>query len=140
MKLEVSVNFDFNQLSSKINDLIKDYTSGFAKDSEQGSKAVIDSGKLTPLKQSTKRWRKSRGYPTDPPLKASGKLYKSIKAKDNTLQVIQYGKWHNDGKVPTTGAREFITTTAQNKQKLDKKFMQDIQKALRSNKKVVSLG
>ena len=78
MKLEVSVNFDFNQLSSKMDDLIKDYTSGFAKDSEQGSKAVIDSGKLTPLKQSTKRWRKSRGYPTDPPLKASGKLYKSI--------------------------------------------------------------
>jgi len=139
MKLKVSVNFDFGQLSSTLNNLINDYTSGYAKDSEIGSKAVIDSGKLAPIKASTKEWRKSKGYPTSPPLKASGKLYNSIKSDGNTLKVIQYGKWHHDGEVPTTVAREFITTTTKNKEKLDKKFMDDVKKALRSNKKVVSL-
>lgn len=140
MKLKISVNFDFGQLAGNMDNLISNYTSGYAKDSEMGSKAMIDSGKLTPIKKSTKTWRKSQGYPTSPPLKASGKLYNSIKSEGNTLKVIQYGKWHNDGKVLTTVAREFITTTAKNKAKLDKKFMQDLRKALRSNKKVVSLG
>lgn len=139
MDIKVSVNFDFGKLSDKLDDLIDDYTSGYAKDAEQGSKAVIDSGKLPKLKSSTEKWRRSKGYPTSPPLKASGKLYDSIKAEKNALKVIQYGKWHNDGKVPTTVAREFITTTPENKQKLDKKFMEDVNKALRIKEKVVSL-
>jgi len=140
MKIDISINFDFGKLSGKLNNIIDDYTSEFAKDSEKGSKAVIDSGKLPKLKQSTKKWRTSKGYPTSPPLKASGKLYNSIKAEKNALKVIQYGKWHNDGKVPTTVAREFITTTPENKQKLDKKFMENVNKALRSKVNVVSLG
>ena len=140
MKIDVSINFDFGKLSEKLDNIIEEYTSEFAKDSEKGSKAVIDSEKLPKLKQSTKKWRKSKGYPTSPPLKASGKLYNSIKAEKNALKVIQYGKWHNDGKVPTTVAREFITTTSENKQKLDKKFMENVNKALSSDVKVVSLG
>ena len=62
------------------------------------------------------------------------------KAEKNALKVIQYGKWHNDGKVPTTVAREFITTTPENKQRIDKKFMENVNKALRSKVKVASLG
>jgi len=140
MKIDISVNFDFGKLSGKLDNIIDDYTSQYAKDSEKGSKAVIDSGKLAKLKPSTVKWRKQKGYPTSPPLKATGKLYNSIKAEKNVLKVIQYGKWHNDGKVPTTVAREFITTTAENKQKLDKKFMENVNKALRSKVDVASLG
>lgn len=139
MEIKVSVNFDFGKLSDKLDNIIDDYTSGYAKDAEQGSKAVIDSGNLPKLKESTKKWRKSKGYPTSPPLKATGKLYNSIKSEGSSLKVIQYGKWHNDGKVPTTVAREFITTTSKNKQKLDKKFIKDIKKTLKSDVKVVSL-
>jgi len=139
MEVKVSVNFDFGKLSDKLDNIIDDYTSGYAKDAEQGSKAVIDSGNLPKLKESTKKWRKSKGYPTSPPLKATGKLYNSIKSEGSSLKVIQYGKWHNDGKVPTTVAREFITTTSKNKQKLDKKFIKDIKKTLKSDVKVVSL-
>ena len=140
MKIDISVNFDFGKLSGKLDNIIDDYTSQYAKDSEKGSKAVIDNGKLAKLKPSTVKWRKQKGYPISPPLKATGKLYNSIKAEKNVLKVIQYGKWHNDGKVPTTVAREFITTTAENKQKLDKKFMENVNKALRSKVKVASLG
>lgn len=140
MKINISINFDFGQLANKTPDIINDYVEEFAKDSEKISKEVIDSGKLAKLKPSTVKWRKQKGYPTSPPLKATGKLYNSIKAEKNVLKVIQYGKWHNDGKVPTTVAREFITTTAENKQKLDKKFMENVNKALRSKVDVASLG
>ena len=140
MKIDISINFDFGKLSGKLDNIIDDYTSQYAKDSEKGSKAVIDSGKLAKLEPSTVKWRRYKGYPASPPLKATGKLYSSIKAEKNTLKVIQYGKWHNDGKVPTTVAREFITTTPQNKQKLDKKFMENVNKALRSKVRVASLG
>tara|TARA_R100001082_G_scaffold101951_1_gene71733 strand:- start:801 stop:1223 length:423 start_codon:yes stop_codon:yes gene_type:complete len=140
MKIDISVNFDFGKLSGKLDNIIEEYTSEFAKDSEKGSKAVIDSGKLPKLENSTKKWRKSKGYPTSPPLKATGKLYNSIKAEKNALKVIQYGKWHNDGEVPTTVARKFITTTPENKQRIDKKFMENVNKALRSKVRVASLG
>ena len=144
MKLEISVNFDFGELAGKTKNIIDDYLEEFAKNSEQISKEVIDSGKLAKLKPATERWRRSKGYPISPPLKASGTLYNSIKAKGNTLSMRKYGKHHNDGTVPTTVARPFIAgigvSNIKSRQKLDKKFMQDIQKALRSNKKVVSLG
>ena len=108
MKLEVSVNFDFGKLAGKTKNIIDDYLEEFAKNSEQISKEVIDSGKLAKLKPATERWRRSEGYPISPPLKASGTLYKSIKAKGNTLSMRKYGKHNNDGTVPTTVARPFI--------------------------------
>ena len=140
MKLEISVNFDFGKLAGKTKNIIDDYTAGYAQDSEQASKDNIDAGLSPDIKQSTKKHRQRKGSPTRPPLKASGKMYNSIKSDKNSLRLLEYGYFHHTGKVPTTVARPFISTSAKNKQKLDKKFMQDIQKALRSNKKVVSLG
>ena len=143
MEIEVSVNFDFGRLGDKTKDIIDDYVEEFAKNSEKISKEVIDSGKLAPLKTSTKNWRRSEGYPTAPPLKASGKLYNSIKAEGNVVSMEKYGKHHNDGTVPTTVARPFIAgvgiSDIKNREKLDKKFMQDVNKALRIKEKVVSL-
>jgi hypothetical protein len=144
MKLEISVNFDFGKLAGNVEKLTQDYVEGFARNSEKISKEIIDSGKLAPLKPSTVRWRKQEGHPTSPPLKKSGELYNSIKAEGNVLSLKKYGKYHNDGKVPTTVARPFISgvgiTDIKNREKFDKKFMQDLRKALRSNVKVASIG
>ena len=144
MKIDISINFDFGRLSRKFDNIIDDYTSQYAQDSEKISKAVIDSGKLAKLKPSTVKWRKQEGHPTRPPLKASGKLYNSIKAEGNTLSLKKYGKYHNDGEVPTTVARPFIAgvgiSNIKARQKIDKKFMENVNKALRSKVRVVSLG
>jgi len=149
MKLKISVNFDFGQLADKMDNLIGDYTSGYAKDSVKGSKEAINKGLQPHLEDSTETIRGKRDQPISPPLKATGKLYDSIRQEKNAITMEYYGFDHNKGfitksnsmipnkKVP---ARPFIQTTAKNKDKLDKKFMQDIRKALRSNKKVVSLG
>ena len=144
MKLKLSVNFSFGNLSRRLNKITKDYVEDFAKSSEVISKKTIDSGKLKSIKQSTKRWRKSEGHPTSPPLKASGTLYNSIKARDNKLEIIQYGKWHNDGKVPTTSARPFISglsiTNIKERQQLYKKLLESINKSMKIKERVVSLG
>ena len=134
MDIKITTNFSFSNLSKEIPKIINDYVSEFVKDTEKGSKAVIDSNTLPSLSESTIKWRKRQGFPTSPPLKASGKLYNSIKADKDVLEVVQYGKWHNDGKVPTvkrSNTREFIQTTSENKQKIDKKFIKDIHKALK---------
>jgi len=134
MDIKITTNFSFSNLSKKIPKIINDYIDGFVKDTEKGSKAVIDSNTLPSLAESTIKWRRRQGFPTSPPLKASGKLYNSIKGNKNTLEVIQYGKWHNDGQVPTVkkvNTREFIQTTSENKQKIDQKFIDDINKSLK---------
>ena len=154
MDIKISVNFDFGKLSDKLDNIIDDYTFGYAKDTEQGSKNNIDRSTSAEgvafknLSDARKRIREYEGFSKNPPLKASGFLYKNIKSKGNALTLPEYGKKNNDGfttkpkslgrgkKVP---ARPFIATTAKNKQKLDKKFIKDIKKTLKSDVKVVSL-
>jgi len=150
MKLEISVNFDFNKLDNKIDDLIDDYVAGYITDSAEATKDAIDKGLTPKLKNSTIEIRKRRGHPTAPPLKATGKLYRSIKQNKDSLEMVNYGVLHHNGydttpnrfmkeskKVP---ARKFITTTTKNKDVLDKKFTENLRKALRSNVKVASIG
>ena len=65
------------------------------------------------------------------PLKYTGKLYNSIKAKKNKLTMVSYGKQHNDGyKTQAYGvpARPFIETSIDKKTK--DTFINDIDKAL----------
>ena len=140
MKLKIKTNFSFNKLSNQLNNLIDGYTASYAKDSAEGSKQAINAGLTPDLEDSTVLIRKKRTQPTRPPLKASGKLYKSIKQKKNALEMLYYGDLHDKGfktksnsMIPnkTVPARPFIQTTLKNKQKIDKKFMQDINKALK---------
>jgi hypothetical protein len=143
MQLKLSVNFSFGNLSRRINKITENYVEEFAKSSEKISKQTIDSGKLKKLKNSTIKLRKSKGQPESPPLKATGKLYDSIKAEGSSLNIIQYGKWHNDGAVPTTVARPFISglsiSNVPERKKLDKKLIKNINKALRIKERVVLL-
>ena len=141
MEIKAKVNFDFGKLARELPKAIKKYTSAYAKGAEEGSKSNIDSGTgvdgkpLTPLRSSTLALRKAKGNNSVAPLFETGALYNSIKSKDNVLSMKGYGKEQNDGFQPPFGvfavARPFISTTAKNKQKLDKQFSEDIRKALR---------
>jgi phage gpG-like protein len=136
MKLRIEVNYSFGKLGRAMPKIIKEYLNEYALGTEKGSKANIDRG-LADITNATKAWRKSQGYPESPPLKASGKMYNSIKANQNKLDIIQYGKWHNDGAVPTTQARPFISTDDRTRNKINADFRKKTKEALSVKRKFV---
>jgi hypothetical protein len=140
MKLKITTNFDFGKLANNTNGIINKYLDEYAVDSAKGTKEAID-GVLTPqLEDSTEQIRSQRSQPIRPPLKASGELYRSIKNKGNTLEMLDYGILHHVGfktasnsMIPNKNvpARPFFTTTAKNQVKIDMEFMKNIKKALK---------
>tara|TARA_R100000742_G_C4274508_1_gene94518 strand:- start:378 stop:827 length:450 start_codon:yes stop_codon:yes gene_type:complete len=149
MKLKVSVNFDFGELSSDMNSLIDKYISGYANNVANTARSKINNGLSPDIKKSTKSIREWHGFPTSPPLKASGHLYKNIKKKNNIITMPEYGLLQNNGfvtapnslipnkKVP---ARSFIEVNDEQREKLEKTFVDNVNKALSSKKVVVSLS
>jgi len=145
MKIDISLNFDFGKLSGKLDNIIDDYTSGYAKDTVQGTRDNIDrrvGADGNPLELGTKSYRAGQQA-----LYNSGDMYKGLKSSKNTLTIKKYGWGHHKGdfsivKPPVSGTnvKNFIGTTKDSKQKLDKKFMENVNKALRSKVRVVSLG
>ena len=136
MKLRIEVNYSFGKMGKAMPKIIKEYLNEYAQGTETGSKQNIDKG-LPEIKRSTKAWRRSKGYPEAPPLKASGKMYNSIKANQNTMAILQYGKWHNDGAVPTTQARPFIETDDKTRNKINADFRKKTKEALSVKRKFV---
>ena len=136
MKLRIEVNYSFGKMGKAMPKIIKEYLNEYAQGTEMGSKQNIDKG-LPEIKRSTKSWRRSKGYPETPPLKASGKMYNSIKANQNTMEILQYGKWHNDGAVPTTQARPFISTDDKTRNKINADFRKKTKEALSVKRKFV---
>tara|TARA_R110002020_G_scaffold320815_2_gene536726 strand:- start:2290 stop:2715 length:426 start_codon:yes stop_codon:yes gene_type:complete len=140
MKLKIKTNFDFGKLSSQLDKITTKYLAGFVVEAAKGSKDNIDKG-LRKLKKSTVRIRRWRQQPPSPPLKASGALYKSIKGNNQSLEMLDYGKLHHDGFTTSQKSlikkqikiepRPFIATTAKNRDKIDKEFMININKALK---------
>ena len=140
MKLKVKVNFDFGKMARAIPEAVLKYTEGFAVESAEASKKNIDSGLKPDLEDSTRQIRSKRSQPENPPLKASGALYNSIKQKGNKLTMLPYGNLHQKGfttgssswipnkKVP---ARPFISTSVKNRKKITTQFMRVLKKALR---------
>lgn len=139
MKLKITTNFDFSKLSNKVGKLVEKYVEQNVIDVADGAKNKIDQNTLPRLSKITKRIRKSKGLPENPPLKATGRLYKSIKPKKNALEIYQYGKWHNDG-IPEISDkhRRFINTRNQDYFKSKKKrkevFIEELRKNLRKTK------
>ena len=140
MDIKRTTNFSFGKLSSNLDKIINQYTEGFVKDSAEGTKQKIDKGVKPDINDITKNIRTKRKQRRTPPLKASGKLYNSIKQNKNNLEMLYYGFKHEKGFITRPNsmipnkkveARPFITTTAKNKEKLDKKFIQDVNKALK---------
>ncbi len=136
MKLRIEVNYSFGKMGKAMPKIIKEYLNEYAQGTEMGSKQNIDKG-LPEIKRSTKAWRRIKGYPETPPLKASGRMYNSIKANQNTMEILQYGKWHNDGKVPTTQARPFISTDNKTRNKINADFRKKTKEALSVKRKFV---
>lgn len=143
MKLKITTNFDFGQLAKKLDKVIDVYTSSYGKESAEASKKAIDSGLTPPLQESTIDIRKKRKQPVSPPLKATGALYKSIKQKGDSLEMLFYGRLHNEGfrtglnsmiSDKKVSARKFITTTVKNKKTILTQFMQSLRKNLRKTK------
>ena len=139
MELKITTNFDFGKLADKMDNIIEEYVEGYIDDSVKGTKANIDAG-LRDIGKVAKFFRRYDGYPEKPPLKASGKLYNSIKRNDNSLEMEYYGKDHHDGfrthrksRVPNVWvkARPFISTSVDNTKKLDQSFMISINKSLK---------
>ena len=137
MKLTIKTNYSFSKLSKKIDNIIDGSLVEFAKKTEEGSKSKIEFIKLQDV---TVKIRKHRGHSARPALKASGKLYKSIKHQDNELEMLFYGKLHNDGF--TTGKnsiipnkkidpRPFISTTIKAKKEINTNLAKSINKALK---------
>ena len=140
MDIKITTNFSFNKLLSNLDKIINQYTEGFVKDSAEGTKQKIDKGVKPDIEKITKDIRTKRKQRKTPPLKASGKLYNSIKQNKNHLEMIHYGFKHEEGFTTASDsmipnkkvqARPFITTTAKNKEKLDKKFIESVNNALK---------
>jgi len=136
MKIEVKVNFDFGKLANEIPKNINKYLSGYAKDTAKGTKINIDKGvgadgKELKLGETSYRAGEQALYNT-------GKMYNSLKSNKNSLSIKKYGYGHHKQdftivKPPVSGTnvRNFIGTTKESKDKLDKEFMINIKKSLK---------
>lgn len=133
MKLKITTNFDFSKLSNKMNGLIKEYMNGYTEQVEQGTKQNINrsvDANGDPLTLDSKSYRAGQK-----PLVRTGKFLDSIKAKGSKLTMLKYGKKHSFGEwnhlLKGTYTENFIGTTDKNKQRIDKKFLNNINKALK---------
>jgi hypothetical protein len=132
MKLKITTNFSFEKLANQIPDLYKQYFSAYAKGAEAGTKENIDQSKNVQgkaLTSFTARIQKRK------PLIKTGKMRKSLKSDNNTLSILEYGYKHNEGLWanlrPITNVKDFIGITKPLEEVINKKFIDNINKALK---------
>lgn len=106
MEVKTKVDFSFSKLASALPKIIEKTMSRYARSSAKGAKKNIDKGVKPPLATSTINIRQKRGITGTKPLFETGNLYRSIKAKEDTLQMVEYGKLHHDGF--TTRAKSMV--------------------------------
>ena len=106
MEVKTKVDFSFSKLASALPKIIEKTMSRYARSSANGAKKNIDKGVKPPLATSTINIRQKRGITGTKPLFETGNLYRSIKAKEDTLQMVEYGKLHHDGF--TTRAKSMV--------------------------------
>ena len=107
MKLEIKVGVDFGKLADELPKLIENHVSRIAVSSAERAKNAIDSGKFTPLADSTREIREKGQSPASgrtatnsfKPLVHTGRLRNSIKGTKDGIEMLEYGKHHlKDGK------------------------------------------
>ena len=132
MKLEITTNFSFSKLANKIPDLLRKYSSDYAKGAEVGTKENIDNSKNVDgkaLVSFTATIQKRK------PLIKTGKMRKSLKSNNDTLSILEYGYKHNEGLWgnlrPTTNVKDFIGITKSLEEVINKKFIDNLNKALK---------
>ena len=103
MKLKIKTTFDFGKLANKSKELISEFKektilaeSGAMKKRLESGMTI--SGQMAKLSDVAKITRILRGHnPSAPPLNASGKLLKSIKAIKSGVSVKKYGLHQSEG-------------------------------------------
>ena len=53
------------------------------------------------------------------------------------MDIVQYGVWHNNGEVPTTQARPFISTDDRTRNKINTDFRRKTKQAVSVKRKFV---
>ena len=154
---EVYMNFSFKKLAANIGKPVIKLLDDLAEASAETTKANIDKG-LSPLRPATiearragKYWGNQRGdqYKTDSttPLKHTGSLYKSIKAKKGRgMQLNKYGlnqhKGFTAGKGIVVKPRPFISALSTRSRKstmIIRKFFINIGRQMRKGFKFSGL-
>tara|TARA_R110000824_G_scaffold111491_1_gene259975 strand:- start:1623 stop:2177 length:555 start_codon:yes stop_codon:yes gene_type:complete len=103
MKIKFDITYDVNKLKKAMPKMVREYLNDGIISLEKGSKEAIMKGKFKPISDVTKFIREEglSGHSavrtsSNKPLKHSGNLYRSIKArkKDKSLEFMEYGKYH----------------------------------------------
>ena len=140
MKLIVKTTFSFPKLVSEFPKIREKHMGRVARSAEKGAKEAISKGLKPKLEDSTLEIRKIRKRGGSKPLFETGALFRSIKRSKGGLQMLEYGKYHNDGyttspksmiKNKTVPPRPFIKTDDKEILKSFDAFRKDLRKALR---------
>lgn len=138
MKLNVSVNFNFGSLGTRMPRIVEKTMQRYARSAEKGSKEQIDKGVSPKLSKKTLERRKRKGTGGSKPLFETGSLYRSIKGQSDGLEMFGYGYLHHIGKAGKhRKQRKFITISKKQIMPTLDKFKKDVKKALHSNKPIV---
>ena len=143
MRVVIETNFSFPNLLKKYRKLQKKASTNLYKAAAKQAKQKIKSGSLRPLEKSTIELRKRDGIKGIKPLRATGRLFRSIKGNSKGFHVIEYGKIHNDGFTTSTSSnfienfrgkkvdpRPFIEPDEDIQKKYEEEVMDAIDKAL----------
>jgi len=132
MKLKITTNFSFSKLANNLPELLRKYSVDYAVGAEKGTKENINNSVNTKGKKLTSYTARKEGRK---PLISSGKMFNSIKSKQGELAILEYGYKHNQGEWANvrkeTNVKDFIGATKNYQQEVDKKFMDNINKALK---------
>ena len=129
MKLKIKTNFSFPKLSTGYKKIQKEFiTKSVSNEAEQMKNRItkgitIDGKPMERIKKSTLHVRELNKHSiSTPPLNASGKLRKSIKAQKKGVNFIKYGIYHNEGYTVRTNPVLPVQTKAVPKGMKRKKF------------------
>ena len=132
MQLQITTNFSFEKLATKIPDLLRKYSSDYAKGAETGTRENIDNSKNIRGQALTSFTAKIQNRK---PLIKTGKMKKSLKSNNDTLSILEYGYKHNEGLWdnlrPATNVKDFIGITKSLEEVINKKFIDNLNKALK---------
>ena len=106
-KIFIETNFSFPKLVRQYKQLKEDMTQELIKDEAKAMKQRVATGTtvtgaaMKPIENSTVLMRSIRNQSMNtPPLNASGRLLKSIKATKKGISLKPYGVYQNDGYTP----------------------------------------
>ena len=106
-KIFIETNFSFPKLVRQYKQLREDMTQELIKDEAKAMKQRVATGTtvtgaaMKPIENSTVLMRSIRNQSMNsPPLNASGRLLKSIKATKKGVSLKTYGVYQNDGYTP----------------------------------------